>query len=345
MDLLAVFLAGLTVGGFTCIALQGGLLASVIAAREEEDILQHKKGRHIFWPTTAFLMAKLGAYIILGFILGTFGETLSLSDTSRTIVQLLAGIYMIVIALDLLKIHPIFKRAVIQPPKFLTRLVKNQSKSSDIFAPALLGAMTIFIPCGTTLAMEALAISSGNPIYGAAIMGTFVLGTAPLFLGVGITTTILGDTLREKFFKLAAILVLYFGLSAVNSSLIAFGSPLNWQTIQDKIPFEVSFGDSVEVVDQNVRVENGVQIADITVFPDGYQPKRVRVKEGIPVRLNLIPTGRFGCAYAFTIPRLGIRKRVPLNSPTSVEFTPKESGNIIFSCTMGMYTGVIEVIP
>ena len=86
---------------------------------------------------------------------------------------------MIVIALDLLQIHPIFRYAVIQPPRFLLKKVKNQSKSKTLFAPALLGAFTIFIPCGTTLAMEALAISSANAFTGATIMAAFVLGTTP----------------------------------------------------------------------------------------------------------------------------------------------------------------------
>lgn len=77
--------------------------------------------------------------------------------------QFAAGLYMIAVALNLLNIHPIFRYAVIQPPKFLTRRVRNQSKSKELFAPALLGLMTILIPCGTTLAIEALAISTSSP--------------------------------------------------------------------------------------------------------------------------------------------------------------------------------------
>lgn len=36
MNLWVIFLTGLTVGGLTCLAVQGGLLASVIAAKESE---------------------------------------------------------------------------------------------------------------------------------------------------------------------------------------------------------------------------------------------------------------------------------------------------------------------
>lgn len=38
MNLFPVFLTGLTVGGLTCLAVQGGLLASVIAAKEGEEV-------------------------------------------------------------------------------------------------------------------------------------------------------------------------------------------------------------------------------------------------------------------------------------------------------------------
>src|SRR3990167_11060751 len=158
MDLCIIFLTGLTVGGLTCLAVQGGLLASVIAAKEEEEIRRGINNRNVIFPTLAFLFTKLAVYTILGFILGAFGGALNISHNVQLIMQFLAGLYMILIALDLLNVHPIFRYIVIQPPKFLTRLVRNQSKSKDLFAPALLGAMTVFIPCGTTLAMEALAI-------------------------------------------------------------------------------------------------------------------------------------------------------------------------------------------
>ncbi len=233
MDLWVIFLTGLTVGGLTCLAVQGGLLASVIAAREEEEIEKGVNKRNTVIPTLAFLGTKLIAYTALGFVLGAFGGAIGISQTAQIIMQLVAGLYMVAIALNLLNIHPIFRYAVIQPPKFLTRRVRSQSKSKDVFAPALLGAMTIFIPCGTTLAMEALAISSANPLWGAAIMATFVLGTAPLFFGIGWLTSILGDNFRGKFLKIAAVAVIYLGVTSINGSFIALGFPINSYTIAD----------------------------------------------------------------------------------------------------------------
>ncbi len=339
MNLWVIFITGLTVGGLTCLAVQGGLLASIIAARPS----------HTIFPTLAFLTTKLITYTILGFILGAFGGALNISPNIQITMQFIAGLYMIAIALNLLNAHPIFRYMVIQPPRFLTRMVKNQSKSRDLFAPAFLGAMTIFIPCGTTLAMEALAISSANAFWGASIMAAFILGTVPLFFGVGFVTTILGDTFQEKFLKFAALVVLYLGITSMNGALVAGGSPLTLQSLAENFPIKIDLSGggrnaSANRADTFVRIIGGVQMADITVRPNGYTPNYFQVKAGSPVKLNLTTTDGLGCTSVFRIPTLGVIKTLQKDTTDSVEFTPTNPGKIAFTCSMGMYRGVIEVI-
>lgn len=333
MNLWVIFITGLTVGGLTCLAVQGGLLASVIAERDK---------KHTIWATASFLLSKLVSYTILGFILGAFGGALNINPIVQTIMQLLAGLYMIAVALNLLNIHPIFRYVIIQPPRFLTRLVKNQSKSKDLFAPGILGAMTVFIPCGTTIAMETLAIASANALFGAAIMAAFVLGTMPLFVGVGLFTSIF----QGKFLKLAAFVVLYLGITSLNGSLLAMGSPVTLQSIRDAIPIQIDFsGDnSTALASSLLPVIDGVQTANIAVFPNGYSPSYIQVKSGVPVKLNLSTTGGFGCTVGFRIPKFGIAKDLSRQNQTIVEFTPQKSEKITWTCSMGMYRGIIEVI-
>lgn len=347
INLWLILLTGLTVGGLTCLAVQGGLLASVVAAREEDEIEKGINHRDTIFPTLAFLSTKLVSYTILGFILGAFGGAIGINQTTQIIMQFAAGIYMIAVALNLLNVHPIFRYAVIQPPKFLTRKVRNQSKSKDLFAPAFLGAMTIFIPCGTTLAMEALAISSANSFLGAAIMAAFVLGTTPLFFGVGWLTTVLGDNFRGKFLKIAALAVLYLGITSINGSLVASGSPLTLQSLVENFPiqFNVNKANSISSnIFAYVKVDDGVQNIDISVTSSGYSPNIIKVKKNQPVRLNLKSTNVYSCASAFRIPSLGVIKNLQPNGSDSVLFTPIKSGKIAFSCSMGMYRGIIEVI-
>lgn len=337
MNLFVIFITGLTVGGLTCLAVQGGLLASLIAAREEDSENNAKK--HAIYSTVVFLLAKLAAYTLLGLILGAFGGVINIGGKVQTLMQLAAGTYMIVIALNLLEVHPIFRYVVIQPPRFLTKKIRSQSKSKDIFAPALLGAMTIFIPCGTTVAMEALAISSTSAISGAFIMFAFILGTMPLFFGLGYITSVLGESYRMRFFKVAAVLVFFLGLMSINGALTAFGFPVNFNSIKRAVSGSTpnTSGPQMSyVTNQNPQ---------ITVTSSGYSPNIITVKKDVPVTITLVGKDAYSCASAFRVPSLGIA--VNLKSANDVEkitFTPREAGDILFSCTMGMYTGVIKVL-
>ena len=339
MDLWIVFVTGLTIGGLTCLAVQGGLLASVITASEEEEIQKGINKKSTTFPTLSFLITKLIAYTILGFVLGAFGGAIGINQTVQIIMQFAAGAYMVAVALNLLNVHPIFRYVIIQPPKFLTRRIRNQSKSKDVFAPALLGALTIFIPCGTTLAMEALAIGSGNAFSGAAILFVFVLGTMPLFFGIGWITSILGDNFREKFLRVAAIAILYLGLSSVNGSLTAAGSPLTMQSVTEDVL--IAFGGNNSARNQDVDI---TQNPEIIVTSSGYSPNYIRVRKGSEVTIKLVGKDAYSCASAFRIPSLGISKNLQPNDTQLITFVPEKTGRIPFSCSMGMYTGIIEVI-
>ena len=92
MDLWLIFITGLTVGGLTCMAVQGGLLASVLAAHLKEEHEMRRNFIHNSLPTIAFLATKFIAYSLLGLLLGLLGQTISLSDSTRIILQLIAGL-------------------------------------------------------------------------------------------------------------------------------------------------------------------------------------------------------------------------------------------------------------
>ncbi|MDO8619275.1 MAG: sulfite exporter TauE/SafE family protein [Candidatus Daviesbacteria bacterium] len=346
MNLWLIFLTGLTVGGLTCLAVQGGLLASTIAAREEGDLESGSKQsfstnrrKHTILATVAFLTTKLLTYTLLGFMLGAFGGVLNISSTVQTTMQFIAGLYMVVIALNLLNVHPIFRYAVIQPPRFLTRTLRNQSKSKDLFAPAFLGAMTIFIPCGTTLAMEALAISSGNALFGALIMFFFVLGTLPVFFGIGFLTTILGDNFQGKFLKLAGLIILYLGITSANGALVAAGLPITLPSVTIDLSGNGRY--STQDTQNSIPITQNTQI---DIKANGYFPNYIRVKRGETVNLTLRSTNAFSCASAFRIPSLGISKNLQPNDTQLISFVPTQTGRLQFNCSMGMYRGVIEVI-
>ncbi len=336
VNLGAIFLTGLITGGLTCLAVQGGLLASTLAQREEEKLKDKTKSSGNALPILTFLGAKLVAYTILGILLGALGSVVELSLTARVALQFGVAIFMIGTALNLLKVHPIFRYFAIQPPRFLTRLVRNQSKSKDMFAPGLLGALTVFIPCGTTQAMMALAIASASPVLGATILFTFVLGTSPVFFGLGYFATKLSESLHEKFMKVAAFAIILLALYNLNGAIALTGSRFTLENLTQNVA-----GASTP----RGQVAAAVSNPTITIQQTGYEPNNITVKAGSQVTLKIVNQGGQGCTQAFTIPKFNIQKVVPMGKSDTVTFTaPKQAGPIPFMCSMGMFRGVINVI-
>jgi uncharacterized protein len=134
LDILIAFLTGLTTGGLSCLAVQGGLLASSMAQQVEAAVAP-ARGRYPWQgrayaarPILFFLVAKLVAYTILGFLLGWLGSLLQLSMMTRALFQIAIGIFMIGTALRMFNVHPIFRYFAFEPPSAVTRYIRRRSK-------------------------------------------------------------------------------------------------------------------------------------------------------------------------------------------------------------------------
>lgn len=369
MNLFIIFLTGLTTGGLSCLAMQGGLLSSVIANQkdqEREDILEDKQQRkaknkqqylkslqsHNFslssfdqldWlPVGMFLVAKLTSHVILGFLLGALGSAITLSLGIRLAFQIFAALFMFATAMNLLDVHPIFRYVVFQPPKFVQRMVRNSSKSKALFAPAILGLMTVFIPCGVTQAMEVLAINTGSPIQGALIMMAFVLGTSPLFAILGVATAKLSEGWYQKFTRFAAVVLIGMALYSVNGVLIVLNSPITLNKIVRPVTY--FFSDERFESKLLAPIVDGQQQVTIQVLNHGYEPSYIKIKQGVPTLLTLQSQDTYSCALSFVLNEFGINTFLKATDSQSFTFTPTRTGRYTFTCSMGMYTGIIEVI-
>jgi len=334
------FLAGLTTGGISCLAVQGGLLSSSLSATSEVSSEVSPSGLNRWQHVSIFLLAKLAAYTIIGFLLGLLGSSLTLSPKLLGSVQILVGLYMLATAARLLDLHPIFRYAVFQPPKWVYRLLKRQSVNASIFTPAILGVLTVLMPCGVTQATMAVAVASGSPFEGAAIMGAFVLGTSPIFFALG--ASIVELLKRRAFVYVSASIVAIFGVISVNGGLGLRGSFYTLQNLYKAASTDVeslASGEIPPTVDAD-----GFQEVQINVADNGYTASTNTLKVGVPVRVKLSTDRTRGCSRAFTVPDYGISKILPETGEEVVEFTPKKTGRLAYSCSMGMYTGEFTVI-
>ncbi len=328
-----IFTTGLITGGLSCLAVQGGLLATTVA--ERQAVGNAKKSGTV--AVLLFLLAKLAAYTVLGALLGWAGSFFQLSLATRALLQGAVAVFMVGTALGLLDVHPFFRYFILQPPRFLTKMVRTRAKNADFFAPAVLGLMTVFVPCGVTQAMMALAIGSGNPFFGALIMFSFVLGTSPLFFIFGFVATALKNVFQEKFQKIAAYAVIVIALWSLNGAAALAGSDWTIENLWEKLYCTVSYCDDSAVLTAYARA---VTETTVNINSDGYQVDNPVILAGAEITLHINNKEGRGCIESLTIPKVGISKSVPIGETATVKFkAPSEPGELPFMCSMGMYRG------
>jgi plastocyanin domain-containing protein len=93
---------------------------------------------------------------------------------------------------------------------------------------------------------------------------------------------------------------------------------------------------------RSAQTNRGIQEVTITV-DGGYEPSRVVVKAGQPVRLNFLRRDKSSCLEKVVFPDFHIAQDLALDRVTPVEFTPQLPGEYTFACGMNMFRGAIEV--
>jgi len=319
-------LVGLVAGMSTCLALIGGLIMGLAANYANNH--PEASARQKFRPHLLFNAGRIGGFFLLGGVLGSVGKIFKLSVFVNSLITLLVGAVILILGLKLLNIFPALNKLDFSLPKKWSKVIKKDN-------PIILGVLTFFVPCGFTQAMQLYALSANGFLRGGAIMGLFALGTAPGLLGIGGLSSLLDRRKNLFFFKVAGVIIILFGLFNLNNGYKLF-----------KISTYSNPSSRISA-DQDKKSDSAspdnVQIVEMTEGNNGYTPSSFTIIKGQPVRWVIKVDAPYSCATSLVVPSLRIQKQLK-RGENVIEFTPDKTGNIPFSCSMGMYTGNFTVV-
>lgn len=329
-----ILLVGLAAGVSTCAALIGGLvlgLSSRYSALHPELSFRQR-----LIPQAWFHAGRIGGFALFGALLGFIGEQVSSSIGFTALLTLFAGLVMLFLGVQLTGLSPRLSEWSLALPKSLARRL-GVSDTGDGYShrgALVLGALTFFLPCGFTQAVQLAVIASGSALLGAIALPVFAVGTLPGLLALGGFGSLPKGTARTWLFPFIAVCLIGFGGWNISSGLQLFG--INAQTL-------AGTNDTVNDTAGFAPLENGVQVVRIMQDARGYHPSNLpTLRIGVPARIIVDSRESYTCAATFVVPAFDIQRQLKPGE-NIIDFTPEKQGNIAFSCSMGMFRGALTV--
>lgn len=325
-----LFIAGL----FTsvhCIAMCGGINLSQCAGCngcESNNIYSKLK------PSFLYNLGRVSSYTIFGGMVGALGSVFSISLKGKALISLMAGIFMIIMGINMLGIMPVLRKIMPRLPKSLTNIVDDKRNGNG---PFFVGLLNGFMPCGPLQAMQLYALGTGSFLNGALSMFIFSLGTVPLMFSFGAFSSILSSKFTKQMMKISAILVIILGVVMGNR-----GFSLAGINVADKIlsPFGINLEQNGKV--KTASIEGDYQTVATNLQSGRYEP--IEIYAGVPLKWTITAENGTlnGCNNEIIIPEYGIQQKLELGENT-IEFTPKNAGTVTYTCWMGMISSTITI--
>jgi uncharacterized protein len=209
-ELAAIFIAGMA-GSFHCVGMCGGFACAL--GRDPGGSRAATVVRHLLYNT-----GRVVSYMFLGTLAGLLGASLlaghgTLADTGQRVLAVLAGVLMILMALQLLgilqRLHAptggLVGQSVAVP-------LRNVLSAPGRGAPLAFGVFNGLLPCPLVYAFVALAAATADPVRGALLMAVFGLGTFPAMLLTGALGGWLRYGWRLRGVRLAGAFILVLGV-------------------------------------------------------------------------------------------------------------------------------------
>lgn len=335
-----IFLIGLVAAVSSCIAVVGGLLLALSEKYNQSH--PNLTGIEKFKPHIYFNIGRVLGYTVFGALVGALGGVFTLSPRTNGLLMVFVSMVMLMLGFQLLRLFPQLQRFAPRMPKFISRKIHSLSEKDNKGAPITLGALTFFLPCGFTQALQLYVLASGDWKVGALTMLVFSLGTLPALVSLSAVSSFAKGVFQKYFLKFAGVLVVMLALFNINNGLTLAGYNF------DNVSIFNSKSNKLEKTNPTkAQIVNGKQIVKMKANGYTYTPNKFTIVEGIPVEWQVDGRGAAGCGKVIVMPSLGLSKYLSQDGITTIEFTPTQTGTIPFNCSMGMMTRGSEftVIP
>lgn len=319
------FLVGIVASLSTCLAIVGAL---VISFAEKYQARGKNFYENSVQPNLFFQIGRISTFFVLGGILGLIGGELNLSGRFISAFTIFIAAIMFWLGLNILGILPSLSATGIKMPGILTRKWTTLKDSEHKMAPFLLGGLSFFLPCGFTQSMQLFALASGSFWVGALTLLFFSLGTLPIILALGVTASATKNSKTGAFKITAGILILIFAVYTFSSG---------WALLKQDTNTTNNITNQ-ETKQDTTNQQEKEQIIRMSITSRGFEPSVLKIKKGVPVKWIINGDGAGGCTSKIVVPSLGLEKNI-VSGENIVTFTPKNSGEINFSCWMGMVRG------
>jgi sulfite exporter TauE/SafE len=282
-------------------------------------------------PALLYNLGRVVSYTAVGFAVGALGSALTFGTAFQGVLKLIAGIFMVLMGVNMLGIFPVLRGLTPRMPRGLAHKIDAEKGKSN--SPLAVGLLNGFMPCGPLQAMQLYALSTGSAYVGAFSMFLFSAGTVPLMFGLGALSSVLSKKFTRKAMTVGAVLVVVLGMSMFSQG---------WGLSGFELPGGAAGRPDVSAADQT-QIVDGVQLVNSTLSSGEYPT--ITVWAGTPVRWIIdAPKGSInGCNNRMFINEYGIEHAFALGENV-IEFTPTDVKAVRYTCWMGMISGVIHVV-
>jgi sulfite exporter TauE/SafE/plastocyanin len=330
-------LVGLTAGFSTCMALIGGLVLSVASKYAENHPAETPLQK--FRPHLIFNLGRIVSFVVLGAVIGAIGSAFSLKGSMLGFLSIIVGVVMLVLGLQLTEAFPRITKGLTLPSGLAKKLgIKQRGEREYSHKNAfMMGAVTFFLPCGFTQAMQLLAVSTGSPVQAAIIMGAFAIGTSPGLLSLGGLTSVVKGAFAQRFFRIVGVIVVAMAIINLSNGYTLMGLSRFFENI--KLPT------SSQTVTREDSSAGSVILNTTFKLNEDISPSTFTAKVGQKTTL-LVDVQENGQGCMSTIMIIGLDdtpQYLKKGEKIELTFTATEPGKYTIACAMGIPRGTITV--